>query len=281
MVEKIYYLPGDFVRGEIAETAIHFYSTNQSSRTNKISFNYNLLCFVLQGQKEVIDGLSRTSIGNDSIFLLPGGNTLMAEKTTLGNSYKSILFFFSTNFLREFTAQAKLTKSRIGPSRSNLRAFKKDAYISNFENSLLMLGSKLNINHRMAEAKLREILLYLLERDEVVATEFMLNALQRDRDLPFFKIINSQVSGNLTIEELAFLCNMSVSTFKRKFAEVFHTTPKKYFVEQKMKEAVDLLVQNWRPSEIFAKLGYENLSSFSSEFKKCFGVSPKMYARQR
>ena len=32
-----------------------------------------------------------------------------------------------------------------------------------------------------------------------------------------------------------------------------------------------------RPSEIYADLGYENLSAFSTEFKKHFGMPPKQF----
>ena len=45
-----------------------------------------------------------------------------------------------------------------------------------------------------------------------------------------------------------------------------------------MARAALLLKQSKRPSEIYFDLGYENLSAFSNEFKKHFGVSPKNYA---
>ena len=44
-----------------------------------------------------------------------------------------------------------------------------------------------------------------------------------------------------------------------------------------MEKAGLLLRQNKKPSEIYYELEYENLSSFSNEFKKFFGVSPKNY----
>ncbi|MEM9929492.1 MAG: helix-turn-helix transcriptional regulator, partial [Bacteroidota bacterium] len=78
--------------------------------------------------------------------------------------------------------------------------------------------------------------------------------------------------------ELAFLCNMSLSTFKRAFARHFNTTPGKWFLEQRLAHARYLLVtQRQRPSDIFMSVGYDNLTNFIQAFRKQYGKTPKQY----
>ncbi|MEM9024275.1 MAG: AraC family transcriptional regulator, partial [Bacteroidota bacterium] len=82
----------------------------------------------------------------------------------------------------------------------------------------------------------------------------------------------------LTLEELAFLCNMSISTFKRHFQQIYEVAPSRWFREKRLQRAEYLLrVQHQKPSEVYREVGFENLSSFTQAFKKHFGTTPKKY----
>ena len=80
--------------------------------------------------------------------------------------------------------------------------------------------------------------------------------------------------SNLTVPELAFLCHMSVSSFKRHFHEAFGMAPGRYLHARRMERAKAMLARKLRPSEIHLDLGYESLAAFSTAFKKHFGVAP-------
>ena len=280
MTEEIYNMPDDFYDGKPADTNIYFYKVTQSSKNNRIIFRQNLLCFLLEGQKQVLSGNDQALIDNSQVLLLQTGNVLMSEKTATNNSFKNILLFFSDRFLLNFVSEKEIKTNTTGVRSKTMITLPKDNYIQNFENSLLLLETSLNKNKELAVAKLEEILLYLLERNSSEITGFIKNAVDRNKHISFTEIIKRYASQGLRIDELAFLCNMSTSTFKRKFSEVYNTTPKQYFIEQKMNKAVFLLKQNKRPSEIYFELGYENLSAFSNEFKKHFGISPRTYILQ-
>ena len=88
----------------------------------------------------------------------------------------------------------------------------------------------------------------------------------------------THMDSHITVEELAFLCNMSLSTFKRRFDSLYGTSPSKWLLQQRMKKAAELLKGgDLKPSEIYYGLGYENLSSFIQSFKQIHGVTPKQY----
>lgn len=76
------------------------------------------------------------------------------------------------------------------------------------------------------------------------------------------------------LEELAQLCNMSVSTFKSKFQQSAGASAKIFFYEAQMNLAIQLLSQGFSTKEIANRLGYANASNFIHAFKRKFGVSP-------
>ena len=121
-------------------------------------------------------------------------------------------------------------------------------------------------------------MLYLCDRYPQEFLPLLASLTATSFDLPLRKVVENNVYTNLSMEELAFLCNMSLSTFKRKFEEVYGTPPARWFHLKKMQQAAFLLKhRNVKASEIHHELGYENLSSFVQAFKKEFGKTPKVY----
>lgn len=121
-------------------------------------------------------------------------------------------------------------------------------------------------------------MLYISEKEGV---DF-LNQLSIDTDkqtIDFKKTVESNKLNKLTLKELAFLCNMSVSTFKREFQKHYEQSPIKWFQNERLEYAAYLLHQEKKQSsEIFEKVGYENQANFIRAFKLKFGETPKQYA---
>lgn len=280
MSEQTLCLPDHFSGSVTADVHLFFYETDRSSKNNKVCFKQNLLCFMLDGQKQATTQGGSIAVDNSGILLLQTGNTLMTERTTVNNRYGSVLFLFSDAFLLDFIAKNSIPQRKEGEPQLLPAVLKKDAYLLNFERSLLLLPPEMRANRQLVHLKLQEVLLYFRDTNTAAFAEFVYTALSRNRDSSFLQTIQGLPGDHLTVDELAFLCNMSVSTFKRKFLTVFQTTPKQYFLQQRMKKAAGLLRQNMRPSEVYAEIGYENLSAFSSEFKKHFGVSPKTFCEK-
>lgn len=92
---------------------------------------------------------------------------------------------------------------------------------------------------------------------------------------PFKKIVESKIHSNLKLEEIAFLCNMSLSTFKRHFIKEYKVSPGKWLQDKWLQKAKETLEQgNLKPSDIYLDFGYNNLSNFSVAYKNKFGFSP-------
>ena len=122
--------------------------------------------------------------------------------------------------------------------------------------------------------KFEELMLYLINKYGH-AFEIYLQSLIVKETSPFKKIIESKIHSNLKLEEIAFLCNMSLSTFKRHFIKEYKMSPGKWLQDKRLQKAKETLEQgNLKPSDIYLNFGYNNLSNFSIAFKNKFGFSP-------
>ena len=119
-------------------------------------------------------------------------------------------------------------------------------------------------------------MLYLANKYGLPFFAYLNSLLISERELSFKKVIEKNLYTNLNIEEIAFLCNMSASTFKRKFISIYQESPGKWFRQKRLNKARELLLNSKAtPSEIYMDFGYDSLSNFSTAFKNEFGYSPK------
>lgn len=87
--------------------------------------------------------------------------------------------------------------------------------------------------------------------------------------------IQKHLDRNLPVRELAEAAGVSVSHLNRLFSEYLGISPMRYFRNQRMKWAADL-IENTGLSvkEIAFRTGFENPGYFSHRFKDHFGTSP-------
>lgn len=94
--------------------------------------------------------------------------------------------------------------------------------------------------------------------------------------------METNIVSNVSVEELAFLCNISLSGFKRHFLRIYGTSPSKWILQRRMEIARELLQHyHGKPSEVYHKVGYANHSSFTKSFKQMFGVTPKEFQAEK
>lgn len=253
---------------------------------NRIDLQQNLITLVEQGEKVVHYANSRTTITDSQFILLSSGNCLMSEKLSKNNSYRSTLLFFDNAALSQFFRKhaALIDKLTLEPEKDKkpFLVFEKDNFIRNYIQSLKFIERNAsNISQRKIAVKFEELMLYLLENYPKEMLSFQIRNREAYSDLELRKAVEQNITSNLTLEELAFLCHTSVSTFKRRFQKLYNQTPRQYFLQRKMELAANFLLENEHPGEVFHKVGYENHSSFSQSFKQVYGVSPKEYQQSK
>ena len=93
-------------------------------------------------------------------------------------------------------------------------------------------------------------------------------------------IMQSHLSGELHLEELARTANLSKYHFSKRYKELTGYSPIQHFIHLKMERACYLLDISSQPiSQIANSLGYDDAHYFSRLFKKVTGLSPREYRK--
>lgn len=260
-----------------SELQIANYEVYKNASKNKINLNKNVISFLLDGQKDLHFSNDIVSINDTQSLLISSGNFLLTELVGT-SSYRCLLFFFSqkniSDFLVKHSPQFNQNKLTI---TAPYFLIEKDNFIVHYINSLKhSFGLHTTISQKILELKFEEIMLYLANKYGQPFFAYLNSLLTSERELSFKKVIEKNLYTNLNIEDVAFLCNMSASTFKRKFISIYQESPGKWFQQTRLNKARELLLNNKAtPSEIYMEFGYDSLSNFSTAFKNEFGYSPK------
>ncbi|MBQ8230840.1 MAG: helix-turn-helix transcriptional regulator [Lachnospiraceae bacterium] len=92
--------------------------------------------------------------------------------------------------------------------------------------------------------------------------------------------LENDTSHKLSIEEIAKMCHVNESCFRRLFKQYSGISPSEYRMQNIVRQAKALLRSgDMTVSEIAVRLGYDDPAYFSRIFKKKTGVTPSEYAQ--
>lgn len=246
----------------------------EDSIKSKVNLNMHMFSFLQAGKKQV--HLTNTSVlvNNKQAILLKKGNALWSELLDKDAVYYCKLFFFSDERLHSFL-NTHLKGKNIGNHSTAYFTIENDAYITAYLNSLTAITqAPFKMRYNLLSTKFDELLLYLLNKYEDVFCSYLFSLINKETS-SFKKTVESQTYTTLSLEEIAFLCHMSLSTFKRHFIKTYNTPPGQWLRNKRLQRAKELLENgNVTSSDIYLDLGYNNLSNFSSAFKSKFGFNP-------
>ncbi|HLV42110.1 MAG TPA: AraC family transcriptional regulator [Brumimicrobium sp.] len=241
---------------------------------SKVNLGMNMFSFLQDGKKQVHFAGTSVAVNKDQSLVLKKGNWLWTELLDTEAIYYCKLLFFSEDKLKEFL-EKHTKKNEVVKEEIPYFIIKNDSYITSYLDSLSTIGeAPTDFMENLLSVKFEELMLYLLQKYGR-KFELYLHSLIIRETSPFKKIIENKIHSNLKLEEIAFLCNMSLSTFKRHFIKEYKTSPGKWLQDKRLRKAKETLGHNdLRASDIYLDFGYNNLSNFSIAFKNKFGINP-------
>ena len=161
----------------------------------------------------------------------------------------------------------------------NIKQVEVDRLLANFKESInILLDNPELADESIIKTKLKEFVLLIAKSQDAPSQLDFLSALFKPLDIEFKSTIQHNIYANLSLDELARLCHLSTSSFKRKFSEVFDSSPKKYISQKKIEKAAVLLkTENLRISDIAYEVGFDSLATFNRNFAAIHGKSPSEY----
>ena len=283
---NVHNLPNDIFparKGKQDRIIFHYYSALTGSFKGKSILHRNAISLVIQGEKSMQFANRTVNIKDDEFHFLSAGNCLASVSLSERKVFSSILIFFDNQALADFYLKYDSFISKVRGKKKVVSesyvSFKKDAWILHYINSLkLLFQATAEISTEMRILKFEELMVYLVEKYPEKILSFQTSEVHELNDLEVRKAVEANISNNITLEELAFLCNISLSTFKRRFVKIYGSSPNKWMLQRRMEMAKTLLLHHHeKPSEVFHKVGYENHSSFTQSFKQTFGMTPKAF----
>ena len=161
----------------------------------------------------------------------------------------------------------------------NIKQVEVDRLLANFKESInILLDNPELADESIIKTKLKEFVLLMAKSQDAPSQLDFLAALFKPLDIEFKTTIQHNLYANLAIDELARLCHLSTSSFKRKFKETFDASPKKYISQKKVEKAAALLKSDSsRVSDIAYDVGFDSLATFNRNFSATYGLSPSEY----
>ena len=171
-------------------------------------------------------------------------------------------------------------KAKPSDSTICLHVIKYQEALANFIKGLIFyFDNPLLTDEEFVKLKLKEFML-LLHNTGNKDLQNLLAHLFDDRKIAFRDIIECNLFEDFSLEEYAFMTNLSLSSFKRRFKELYNSPPAKYLKERKLERAADLLQHSKQSiTEISLNIGISDSKLLAKNFKTAYGVSPTEYRK--
>lgn len=245
-----------------------------AGRQTKILDNNACFMFMVEGELEIRTPINQYSLQTGGGFLTKCGDYYFEDLRAEGFEAKDrevIGIYFQPDVVRE-AIQLKPTKWV--KNLSNL--IEVNSILENYKASILqyMLHPEL-FTREMKLLKLKELLLILSVSTQAPSINHFVSALYTEEEFDFREIIENNATSSLGLDQFAFLCGMSLASFKRQFSKYFNKSPARYLRQRKLEKAAGLLLNSeLQINQIAFDCGFETLSAFNRSFKSEYSKNP-------
>ncbi|MEL6558632.1 MAG: AraC family transcriptional regulator [Bacteroidota bacterium] len=244
-----------------------------------LSIEQTFLLYVVKGVVKLVSPNETMEVDRGKMALVRKGSYIMSE--TLSNDehqFSAFLFFLSDGLIEEFFLTSDFPAPVAPKHRKFVCPISATTELELYIQSIVMLlksQQKLTAEDTLLKLKAKELLLLLFQTNEANGVMNVFSISSENEEARFRRLIDQNYMNDITIDEMAFLCMMSTSNFKRKFKEYFGETPGKWIKEKKLEYGWQLIEKTEKTIlEISLEIGYKSTSHFIKAFKNKFGVLP-------
>ena len=236
------------------------------------------IVYVVNGQSKLYSANEYTNLQSGDLLIMKTDNFVNNWQLNEDNIPSEVIAFqLNSEFLKylyqdkipEWFENKEIQGSSVVKITSTLVFSSFFTGLSNYIDNPRLLSEEL------IQIKIKELITLLIQTDTSGEIKRTFGNLFSATNYLFNEIIQQNLYEDLSIEDLAFLARMSLSSFKRKFSSVFGTTPNKYITSKRLEKAQTLLkTSEMNIAEIAYECGYSDVGYFSKVFRKYYNSSP-------
>lgn len=251
----------------------------KKSMTGEDIVNRHAFAYQITGSLTVQDGREKVTFQpGDFRFNVRNRLAKFVKQPGENEPFSSLSMQFDEETLREFADEHHLiaeATSYVPPSFQLQKHPLLQNFVDSLQQSLPYFGYG---NSELMKIKLKEALVVLLKVQPELKN--ILFNFQTPGKINLKAFMERNFRFNLSLARFAYLTGRSISTFKRDFLVEFSMTPAKWLQQKRLDEAYYLLKEeNFKTTDVYTEVGFEDLSHFSFVFKKHFGVNPSSICR--
>ena len=235
------------------------------------------LFHLISGEMDVQtpEGVVRLKKG-DTCFLRRNHRVDKEKRPAGGEAFNGIFLHLNVEFLKQIKDESRIAvPSETGrrTARKNVFMLPRHPFMEGFFRSLVSYFSADQYpSKELLNSKLREAVFVQLQLSPNLIPVLFDFAAPYKIDLHDF--MEENFRSNLTVEQFAHFAGRSLTSFKHDFNDIFHLTPQRWLSRRRLQEARRLMEEGAKANDIYLKVGFKNLSHFSTAFKKEYGIPP-------
>ncbi|SDB82535.1 helix-turn-helix domain-containing protein [Acinetobacter boissieri] len=228
----------------------------------------------LSGETHAFDADGKhTVIQENSIVFVKKNQLIRTIKyPSLSGKYQFVSIILDQEALRQYAIENKVVLESQHEIQQIFFLKQNDFLHSYFLSLSPYINKSKKATPRLAELKIKEAIEILLQINPNL--KYALFDFSEPFKIDLEKFMNQNYMFNVSVEAFAKLTGRSISGFKRDFAKIFNTTPKRWLKERRLKEAFyRIKYKKEKPIDFYLDLGFENISHFYFVFKRKFGLT--------
>lgn len=242
---------------------------------------------VLRGKKFIYSGDVRHEVARGEIFFLATGTHYVEDLPEGNRPFEQIMFYYTPSQLATILSQLSITyhmnisndHSCVACREQNFVVSAATAALRNFfiTTNQYIKDELFNHDETAENLKMTELIYLIVSQEDNCLKRKVMDNADTGKE-SFEQIIYSHIFEDIPIEELARMCNRSLTSFKKEFKKHFIEPPHRWFIHQRLMHARLLLIStNKSISEVGLECGFPNTSHFIKLFKKAYEYTPAGY----
>jgi len=220
--------------------------------------------------------------GNEAVLLKCGNHFVDLLRETKDNQIEVIVFHLFPDVLKKlYTGDLPKIIEKQSRSKSSQVIVSSNVIAKFIESLEFYFQNPSLVNDDLLELKIKELILLLIQSKNIDSILELVADLYFTNTIQIREVIELHLFSNLKLEELAKLCNLSLSSFKREFKKEFDDSPTNYINNRRLDKAKELLdITDLPISEIAYETGFKDSLYFTRLFKNKIGVPPTTYRKE-